>query len=124
MEAKVRAAEAEGRVQVIEGNLTEVEEKAREAEGRARGAEQRAGEADHRARVAEERVRQAERQWVVERREVHITEEVLGGGGWGEVKVAEFRGIKVSVQETKSFCKFIFFFASLYPWINYDGYNS
>ena len=62
-------------------------------------------EAEQRARDAEERARQAERandvmerQWVVERREVHITEEVLGGGGWGEVKVAEFRGIRVAAK--------------------------
>ena len=105
MEAEVRAMEAEGRgIQMMEGRVAEVEERARQAERRAEEAEGRVGEAEQRARDAEERARQAERandvmerQWVVERREVHITEKVLGGGGWGEVKVAEFRGTKVSV---------------------------
>ena len=30
--------------------------------------------------------------------EVHITEEVMGGGAWGEVKVAEFRGTRVAAK--------------------------
>ena len=30
---------------------------------------------------------------MVERGEIHIIEEVLGGGGWGEAKVTEFRGV-------------------------------
>ncbi len=37
-------------------------------------------------------------EWVVERSEVHITEELLGKGGWGEVKVAEFRGTRVAAK--------------------------
>ena len=64
-------------------------ERVKEAEQRAQEAEQHAQEAEQRARASEERAGQVERQWVVERGEIHITEEVLGGGGWGEVKVAE-----------------------------------
>ena len=30
---------------------------------------------------------------MVERGEIHIIEEVLGGGGWEEAKVTEFRGV-------------------------------
>ena len=37
-------------------------------------------------------------QWVVERREIHITEEELGVGGWGKIKVAEFRRIRVAAK--------------------------
>ena len=36
--------------------------------------------------------------WVVRREEVELTEKVLGRGGWGEVKVAKFRGIKVAAK--------------------------
>ena len=97
-----REREAERRVMEAEVRVMEAEGRVREVEGRAR---ERVEEAEERARSAEERARQAERahdvlerQWVVERREVQVTEEVLGGGGWGEVKVAEFRGIKVAAK--------------------------
>ena len=33
--------------------------------------------------------------WIVRRDEVVMTEEVVGTGGWGEVKVAMFRGLRV-----------------------------
>ena len=36
--------------------------------------------------------------WVVRREEVELTEEVLGRGGWGEVKVANFRGLRVAAK--------------------------
>ena len=36
--------------------------------------------------------------WVVQREEVEVTEEVLGKGGWGEVKVGLFRGTRVAVK--------------------------
>ena len=39
-------------------------------------------------RIAEWREEQP--YWVVRREEVELTEEVLGRGGWGEVKVANF----------------------------------
>ena len=38
------------------------------------------------------------RDWVVRREEVELTEEVLGRGGWGEVKVAKFRGLRVAAK--------------------------
>ena len=40
----------------------------------------------------------AESSWVVNRREIIMTEVVLGKGGWGEVKVAGFRGLKVAAK--------------------------
>ena len=110
-EAEVRArreAEERARREAEERARREAEERARrEAEERARRetkeharreAEERVREAEERALASEERAQQVERQWVVERREVHITEEVLGGGGWGEVKVAEFRGTRVAAK--------------------------
>ena len=36
--------------------------------------------------------------WVVRREEVELTEEVLGRGGWGEVRVAKFRGLKMAAK--------------------------
>ena len=36
--------------------------------------------------------------WVIQRDEVTITQNTLGGGGWGEVKVGIFRGTKVAVK--------------------------
>ena len=39
--------------------------------------------------------REEQPHWVVRREAVELTEEVLGRGGWGEVKVAKFRGLRV-----------------------------
>ena len=44
-------------------------------------------------RIAEERPH-----WVVQREEVEITEEVVGKGGYGVVKVANFRGLRVAAK--------------------------
>ena len=47
-------------------------------------------------RIAEGR--EGQPHWVVKREEVELTEEVLGSGGWGEVKVAKFRGLRVAAK--------------------------
>ena len=36
--------------------------------------------------------------WLIERDEITVTGEVLGKGGWGEVKVGVFRGTRVAVK--------------------------
>ena len=36
--------------------------------------------------------------WVIQKEEIIMTQEILGTGGWGEVKVGIFRGIKVAVK--------------------------
>ena len=41
---------------------------------------------------------QGQSHWVVRREEIEMTEEVLGKGGWGEVKVATFRGLRVAAK--------------------------
>ena len=46
-------------------------------------------------RIAEEK---EQPHWVVNREEVELTEEVLGSGAWGEVKVAKFRGLRVAAK--------------------------
>ena len=41
---------------------------------------------------------QEQSHWVVRTEEIKMTEEVLGKGGWGEVKVAKFRGLRVAAK--------------------------
>ena len=41
---------------------------------------------------------QEQSHWVVKTEEIEMTEEVLGKGGWGEVKVAKFRGLRVAAK--------------------------
>ena len=41
---------------------------------------------------------QEQSHWVVRREEIEMTEEVLGKGGWGEVKVAKFRGLRIAAK--------------------------
>ena len=60
--------------------------------------EEREREFQERERQLEEQIQVAESSWVVNRREIIMTEVVLGKGGWGEVKVAGFRGLKVAAK--------------------------
>ena len=60
--------------------------------------EEREREFQERERQREEQIQVAESSWVVNRREIIMTEVVLGKGGWGEVKVAGFRGLKVAAK--------------------------
>ena len=41
---------------------------------------------------------QNESTWIISREEIHMTEHILGRGGWGEVKVATFRGLHVAAK--------------------------
>ena len=41
---------------------------------------------------------QEQSHWVVRKEEIEMTEEILGKGGWGEVKVAKFRGLRVAAK--------------------------
>ena len=41
---------------------------------------------------------QNESSWIISREEIHMTEQILGRGGWGEVKVATFRGLSVAAK--------------------------
>ena len=46
-------------------------------------------------------IREKEEQphWVVRKEEVEMTEEVIGNGGWGEVRVAKFRSLRVAAKQ-------------------------
>ena len=54
----------------------------------------------HTIATLQQQVQQLQQQshWVVRREEIEITEEILGKGGWGEVKVAKFRGLRVAAK--------------------------
>ena len=43
-------------------------------------------------------VREDQPHWLVRREEVELTEVVIGKGGWGEVRVAKFRGLHVAAK--------------------------
>ena len=62
--------------------------------------EQRARESERRARQADALVQQShqESHWAVQRREIELTEEEMGKGGWAAVKVANFRGTRVAAK--------------------------
>ena len=51
-----------------------------------------------RAEEAEAEARALQSHWVVPRREIQLTNEELGRGGWGAVMVANFRGIQVAAK--------------------------
>ena len=118
-EAEDQAREAEGQAREAEGQAREAEDQAREAEDRAREAEGRAREAEDQAREAERgkeaaenrqrgmeqrlvesegKLRRLETQWVVERREIQLTDQELGRGAWATVSVAMFRGARVAAK--------------------------
>ena len=114
------------KIQEAESRMREAEERAREAEGRARETERRAREAERRAREAEQekevaqrekaraeasqqeseqrlaesegKLSQLETQWVLDPREIQLTQQELGRGGWATVRVAVFRGASVAAK--------------------------
>ena len=79
-----------------------LQERVTTAEQRTQEAEQRAEEAERRAREAQQRAREepeeGEPSWLVHREEINLTEEELGRGGWGVVKVATFRGACIAAK--------------------------
>ena len=84
-EAEVAVTEARRQTQLAEARAQDLEARlVREQGMREREAIRRAGESD--------------RPWLVRKAEIHMTSENLGGGGWGEVKVAEFRGVRVAAK--------------------------
>ena len=103
--AEHQVKEAEGRAREAEGQAREAEDQAREAEDRAREAERGKEAAENRQRGAEQRLvesegklRRLETRWVVERREIQLTDQELGRGAWATVSVAIFRGACVAAK--------------------------
>ena len=86
LEAEQRSRDAEQRTTAVERRLHEVEQRARESERRARQAEALGQQS------------QQESHWLVQRREIELTEEEKGRGAWAAVKVANFRGARVAAK--------------------------
>ena len=91
--AEQRAHDMQQRVHTAEQRTTAVERHLHEVEQRAR-------ESERRARQAEAVVQQSQQEshWLVQRREIELTEEERGRGGWAVVKVANFRGTRVAAK--------------------------
>ena len=87
-QAQQQGQERERQVQDLQRQLQEREQQLQERER----------EFQERERQLEEQIQVAESSWVVNRREIIMTEVVLGKGGWGEVKLAGFRGLKVAAK--------------------------
>ena len=92
-EADTGRVEAERRVQEAERRVQEAERSSQEAEDRAQDLERRLEETEQQDGFIED-----EKHWLVQRREIHMTNQLLGGGGWGEVTIAKFRGVQVAAK--------------------------
>ena len=55
-------------------------------------------ELDEKVKQLEEQILIAKSSWEVNENEITVTKELLGKGGYGEVKVADFRGLKVAAK--------------------------
>ena len=82
----------------VEGGQQREQDLQRQLQERVQQLEEREREFQERERQLEEQIQVAESSWVVNRREIIMTEVVLGKGGWGEVKVAGFCGLKVAAK--------------------------
>ena len=82
----------------VEGGQQREQDLQRQLQEREQLLEKREREFQERERQLEEQIQVAESSWVVNRREIIMTEVVIGKGGWGEVKVAGFRGLKVAAK--------------------------
>ena len=90
--ATISAREAEESMQEVRLQLHLAEQRALDSE------EMLVQEQAWRARQAIQGSEHKDQQWLVDRQEIILTEEKLGQGGWAEVKVAEFRGVKVAAK--------------------------
>ena len=77
----------------ISRSKQEAERRVQEAEDRAQDLQRRLEETEQQDGVIED-----EKHWLVQRREIHMTNQLLGGGGWGEVTIAKFRGVQVAAK--------------------------
>ena len=99
-EAETGRVDAERRVEEAEMGRVEAERRVEEAERSSQEAEDRAQDLERRLEETEQQdgVVEGEKHWLVQRREIHMTNQLLGGGGWGEVTIAKFRGVQVAAK--------------------------
>ena len=101
-QSQLRERALQERITAGEQSTQEAREQVQLLQQRVQEAEQRAVEAERRAREAQQRAREepeeGEPSWLVHREEINLTEEELGRGGWGEVRVATFRGAHIAAK--------------------------
>ena len=106
-DANQRVHDAEQQVHNTEQRSHDLQQRSHDAEQQVTALERRLHEMEQRARESERRARQAEAlvqqshqesHWAVQRREIELTEEEMGKGGWAAVKVANFRGTRVAAK--------------------------
>ena len=90
------------RIQELEQTIAEFQEREARLEQQLHQTERQVANSD---RVFQDifqrllsQVPQSQPHWVVQREEIHLTEEQLGAGGWAVVKVAMFRGQRVAAK--------------------------
>ena len=92
----------ESQLQTTESQLTDANQRACELEIRVASLESRIRESDELfQRVVMQligHVPDTQPRWAVQRNEIELTDEILGRGGWAEVKVARFRGNRVAAK--------------------------
>ena len=98
------------RLTVSEAHSEDVANRLAQAEAHATYMSNRLAQAEAHATYMSDRMAQAEAHaldleskesepsWVVARADIHLTEEEIGRGAWGVIKVAEFRGQKVAAK--------------------------
>ena len=88
--------------QTTESQLTDANQRVRELEIRVASSESRVRESDELfQRVVMQligHVPDTQPRWAVQRNEIELTDEILGRGGWAEVKAARFRGNRVAAK--------------------------
>ena len=85
-DAEQRSCDTEQQNTALEQRLHEMEQTARESERQARQA------------VEQNQQNQQDSHWLVQQREIELTEEEVGRGGWAAVVVADFRGTRVAAK--------------------------
>ena len=96
-------AQAEQRATQAETGARFFQQQIEEMAVRVRQAEQTAREVQERARMTEQRAQRLETRghdqfWVVNIEEIQLTDQELGRGGWAVVRVAKFRGLRVTAK--------------------------
>ena len=102
LQARVATIEqsAHEQVQVFQQSVNQANTQVEHLQQRVQEAECRAEQAERRAERAQRGTRETESDpsWVVRRDEINLEDEELGRGGWGVVKVAKFRDIRVAAK--------------------------
>ena len=97
-EVEERANEAQAGKETAENGSQEMEQRLAEIEQKLVESEQRLVESEQRLVESEGKLQRLETQWVVERREIQLTDQELGRGAWATVSVAMFRGARVAAK--------------------------